>query len=108
MNPLVERKGYKIETTLSEKKKTKEKKSKPKPTEHVHIIDDDALIPWGETTTPTTTTVTTKSTKPSKTKQKQPDPADDDEFVSAEDAPVVVGKIIENNSRIIMNPLWYI
>jgi hypothetical protein len=96
MNQFVERKGFKIESTLPKKKKTKENKSKSKVVEHVHIIDDDAPIPW-DATTPTTTA--------SKTKRIQPDPMDNDELVSVEDDPVIVGKIITNNHRSITNPL---
>jgi hypothetical protein len=75
MNPLVERKGFKIESTISQKKKAKDKK--PKGVEHVHIIDDDAPVPW---TAPTMTTTI------------QPDAIINDDIVSVEDAPVVVGK----------------
>lgn len=82
MNPLVERKGFKIESTLPQKKKTKEKKSKSKPVEHVQIIDDDAPIPWSTTTTATTTKTAAESV-----------PIIPDEIISADDAPVIVGKI---------------
>jgi len=88
MSQLVERKGFKIESTLSEKKKKdKKSKSKSKGIEHVHIIDDDAPIPWGTTTT--TTTI-------------EPDPIVNDDIVSFEDAPVVVGKnfLMKNKSFI--------
>lgn len=71
MSEVVERKGFKIESTLPSKKKTKEKKSKSKTLEHVNIIDDDAPIPWKATTELETIA--------------------DTEIVSVEDAPVVVG-----------------
>jgi hypothetical protein len=72
MTQLVQRKGFKIESTLPQKKKTKEKKLKSKVIEHVQIIDDDAPIPWAATTIVT-------------------EPKVEEEIVSYEDAPVVVG-----------------
>jgi hypothetical protein len=72
MTQLVERKGFKIESTLPQKKKTKDKKLKSKVIEHVQIIDDDAPIPWAATTIVT-------------------EPKVEEEIVSYEDAPVVVG-----------------
>lgn len=74
MSSLVERKGFKIESTVPQKKKTKEKKTKPKPVEHVRIIDDDAPIPWNATI-------------------EQPVPVAHEEIISVDDAPVIVGKI---------------
>ena len=71
MSQLVERKGFKIESTLPKKKKNKEKKIKP--VEQVKIIDDDAPIPWNS--------------------KKSSAVAADDELASFEDAPVVVGKM---------------
>jgi len=71
MTQLVQRKGFKIESTLPQKKKTKEKKLKSKVIEHVQIIDDDAPIPWATTIVP--------------------EPKIEEEIVSYEDAPVVVG-----------------
>ncbi|CAF2705514.1 unnamed protein product [Rotaria sp. Silwood2] len=80
MSELVERKGIKIESTATLKKKTKEKKSKSKDLEHVRIIDDDAPVPWGTTT--------------------EPDTIANDEIVSIEDAPVVIGIVDERPSEI--------
>jgi hypothetical protein len=74
MNPLVERKGFKLEAVGAPKKK-KEKKSKSKDVGHVHIIDDDAPVPFGTTTTTTTA----------------PDTILNDEIATVEDDPVVVG-----------------
>lgn len=76
MSQLAERKGFKIESTLpSTKKKNKEKKAKPKGPEHVRIIDDDAPIPWGTTKQPIAKVV-------------------EEEIISTEDAPVIVGKCL--------------
>jgi hypothetical protein len=72
MSELVQRKGFKIEPILPQKKKTKDKKSKSKGVEHVRIIDDDAPIPWSTT--------------------KEPETAVNEEIVSVEDDPVVVGR----------------
>ena len=71
MQQLSERKGFKIESTLPQKKK-KKKETKAKPVEHVRIIDDDVLIPYAAT--------------------QQPLVIVNDEIVSIEDDPVVVGK----------------
>ena len=70
MQQLSERKGFKIESTLPQKKKKKETKAKP--VEHVRIIDDDVLIPYAAT--------------------QQPLVIVNDEIVSIEDDPVVVGE----------------
>ena len=72
MSKLVERKGFKIESTLPKKKKHKEKKIQP--LEQVRIIDDDAPIPWNA---PTNAKAVAEA---------------DEELVSFEDAPVVVGE----------------
>ncbi|CAF0805432.1 unnamed protein product [Adineta steineri] len=80
MSQLVERKGFKIESTLPQKKKTKDKKAKPKVVEHVQIIDDDAPIPWH--------TVTETA------------PIHEQEIISVEDAPIVVGIIDERPSDV--------
>jgi hypothetical protein len=101
MNQAVERKGFKIESISSQKKKTKEKKSKSKVIEHVQIIDDDALIPWDSTTPTPAPTI-------SKTKRNQIDPTDNDEIISVEDAPVIVGKVIISNNSSIINSLSYV
>ena len=90
MSQLVERKGFKIESTIPKQKKPKEKKSKAKVVEHVHIIDDDAPIPW-DTTTPTTTTKISKKITPAAIANAS-DSMVNDEIISAEDAPVIVGK----------------
>jgi hypothetical protein len=74
MSQLAKRKGFKIESIVKEKKKTKDSKSKSKGIEHVRIIDDDAPIPWSTT--------------------KEPDKVVNDEIVSFEDAPIVVGRKI--------------
>jgi hypothetical protein len=70
MNPLVERKGFKLESIAPRKKKVKEKATKP--IEHVKIIDDDAPVLW----------------------QATPEPRNivDDDIVSFDDAPVIVGR----------------
>ncbi|CAF0773801.1 unnamed protein product [Rotaria sp. Silwood1] len=80
MTDLVERKGFKIEATTTSKKKTKKKKSKSTDLGHVRIIDDDAPIVWGTTTESNTIA--------------------DDEIVSFDDAPIVVGVIDERPSEI--------
>jgi hypothetical protein len=85
MSQLAKRKGFKIESTTTKEKKTKEKKSKPKGVEHVHIIDDDAPIPWDTTTI------------------NEPQPVVNDEIVSVEDDPVVVGKIFLIKYKYLMN-----
>jgi len=72
MSELVQRKGFKIEPILPQKKKTKDKKSKSKGVEHVRIIDDDAPIPWSTT--------------------KELETPVNEEIVSVEDDPVVVGR----------------
>jgi pre-mRNA-splicing factor CWC26 len=82
MSQLAKRKGFKIESTTTKEKKTKEKKSKPKGVEHVHIIDDDAPIPWD--------TITIN----------EPQPVVNDEIVSVEDDPVVVGIVDERPTDI--------
>ena len=89
MSQLVERKGFKIEAISSKKKKNKEKKIKSNVVQHVHIIDDDAPIPWNE---PTTTTTTKQ--KSNALAQRLSEQIANDEFISAEDAPVIVGKNI--------------
>jgi len=91
MSQLVERKGFKIEAISSKKKKNKEKKTKSNVVQHVHIIDDDAPIPWNE---PTTTTTTTTKQKSNALAQRLSEQIANDEFISAEDAPVIVGKNI--------------
>lgn len=78
MSQLFERKGFKIESTLPKQKKIKDKQTKSKGTEHVQIIDDDAPIPWGQTIEPA----------PAPAPKAE---AEEDELVSFEDAPVVVG-----------------
>ncbi|CAF1084346.1 unnamed protein product [Adineta ricciae] len=77
MSQLAERKGFKIESTLSEKKKkSKDKKSKPKVADQVKIIDDDAYVPWNAAHEPA-----------AKLAEEEPDLVDD--------APVVVGIVDE-------------
>ncbi|CAF1274986.1 unnamed protein product [Rotaria magnacalcarata] len=82
MNQLADRKGFKIESTLQPKKKSNDKKSKSKSNNpgHVRIIDDDAPVPWGTT--------------------EKLEIIADNEIVSFEDAPVVVGVIDERPSNI--------
>jgi len=79
MSQLVERKGFKIEPILPQKKKTKEKKPKSKGIEHVRIIDDDAPIPW-------TTT-------------KELETPVNEEIVSVEDDPVLLVGIVFWNKK---------
>lgn len=93
MNRLVEREGFRIESTLSQKKKSKEKKAKSKGPEQLHIIDDDAPIPWNPASATTTTTTTTKA----KAKVNPLESMIQDEILSAEDAPVIVGKCVKMN-----------
>jgi hypothetical protein len=71
MSQLVKRKGFKIESIGPEKKKKKDKNPKTKDVGHVHIIDDDAPVPFGAIT--------------------EPDIIPKDEIVSIEDDPIVVG-----------------
>ena len=105
MNPLVEREGFRIVTTVPQKKKTKEKKAKSKGVEHVQIIDDDAPIPWN----PVSATAITTSTKTkSKTKPNQLESMINDEIISAEDAPVIVGKKLKIYQRHSDNSLGFI
>ncbi|CAF4515930.1 unnamed protein product [Rotaria socialis] len=82
MNQLADRKGFKIESTLQPKKKSKDKKSKSKSNDpgHVRIIDDDAPVPWGAT--------------------EKLEIIADNEIVSFEDAPTVVGVIDERPSNV--------
>lgn len=91
MNPLVEREGFRIESTVPQKKK----KVKSKGVEHIQIIDDDAPIPWNSV--PATTTSTKTKTK---TKTNQLESMINDEILSVEDAPVIVGKKIKIDQKI--------
>ena len=71
MARLLEREGYRIESTVPSKKKTKEKKIKR--VEHVKIIDDDAPIPWSA--------------------KKEVEKVISEDIISVEDDPVVVGTV---------------
>ncbi|CAF3731612.1 unnamed protein product [Rotaria sordida] len=79
MTELVERKGFKIESTTTLKKKKKDKKAKSKDPGHVRIVDDDAPVPWSTAT--------------------ESGIIADDEIVSFEDTPVIVGVVDERPSE---------
>lgn len=103
MNPLVEREGFRIESTVPKKKKTKEKKAKSKGVEHVQIIDDDAPIPWNPVSATTTSAIPKSKPKPN-----QLESMINDEIVSAEDAPVIVGKKLKIYQEYSHNSLGFI
>lgn len=71
MNPSLNQKSLKKESVVTSKKKSKDKKQKPKDHGNIRIIDDDAPVLWD--TTAESGTIA------------------EDEIVSTDDAPVIVG-----------------